>query len=402
MTTTRTIQSVLFASLIAACGGTKVNPSLCDTAGVAANPVCNQSCDPSPAAAVTCPQGFHCNPDGKCDSQCDATHACTTGYTCDYTTGTCNYDGPGSGSGTNNGPDANCPGVHFTATPTTPSIVLVIDKSGSMNDSSGPTTKYLAVQAALTGTNGVVTQLQNAAYFGAKFFPDSNTCTMTHDVARALNNQAAIDAEFNALSPGGNTPTAATITQVAADWQASPPPTGSPPVVVLATDGQPNKCGSNQDDTNNVVTAIKNLYNTTVGANMHIPTYVLGVGDAGGISNSSLQAFANAGAGVTAGMPDAPFYRGDSPQALADAFHTIINGVVSCDLALSGQVDPAMAMMDGVVTLNGMTLTPGSDWSIDPNGTTLHILGNACNTLKTSNNPDVEAVFSCGSVIIIN
>jgi hypothetical protein len=254
-----------------------------------------------------------------------------------------------------------------------------------------------------------VTSLQANAYFGAKWFPGPDptgngnpACPGFSDVPRGLNNQAAIDAAFAADKPSGNTPTAVTIMQATADWVATPPPAGSPPVTVLATDGNPNTCGGNgNDDTPAVVTQIKALYNTQLGANMHVPTYVLGVGQ-GGADAGNLQKFANAGAGVTGGMPDAPYYQADTPAQLAAAFQTIINGVVSCDLTLSGQVDPSTAQMTGVVTLNGMTLMPGTDWTVDANGTTLHILGTACNTLKTSPNPDVEATFDCGSVIIIN
>ena len=55
--------------------------------------------------------------------------------------------------------------------------------------------------------------------------------------------------------------------------------------------------------------------------------------------------------------------------------------------------------MNGTVTLNGMTLTYGTDWTVDPNGMVIHLLGNACNTLKASSNPNVDASFPCGSVI---
>jgi hypothetical protein len=50
-------------------------------------------CDPSPAAPETCPSGYYCNADGKCDSQCvpgmgSGTGQCGAGYTC-LPNGTC-------------------------------------------------------------------------------------------------------------------------------------------------------------------------------------------------------------------------------------------------------------------------------------------------------------------------
>jgi hypothetical protein len=65
---------------------------------------------------------------------------------------------------------------------------------------------------------------------------------------------------------------------------------------------------------------------------------------------------------------------------------------------ITGMVDAATAGQ-GTVTLNGMTLTYGTDWTVDANGTTIHLLGNACTTLKNSANPTVDASFPCGVVI---
>lgn len=42
-----------------------------------------QACDPTPGAPNTCPSGFHCSPDGKCDAQCTPGGSeCGDGYTC--------------------------------------------------------------------------------------------------------------------------------------------------------------------------------------------------------------------------------------------------------------------------------------------------------------------------------
>ena len=46
-----------------------------------------------------------------------------------------------------------------------------------------------------------------------------------------------------------------------------------------------------------------------------------------------------------------------------------------------------------------MNLTFGTDWTLDPNGTTIHIIGAACTTLKSTPGATVNATFPCGSVI---
>ena len=111
-----------------------------------------------------------------------------------------------------------------------------------------------------------------------------------------------------------------------------------------------------------------------------------------------LQAMANAGQGVQANQPNAKYYTANSPAELQMAFQQIIGGVVSCELQINGTVDPGQAA-GGSVTLNGMQLTYGTDWTV-VNGSTIKLLGAACDTLKSSTNPMVSASFPCGSVIL--
>src|SRR5678815_5732840 len=102
---------------------------------------------------------------------------------------------------------------------------------------------------------------------------------------------------------------------------------------------------------------------------------------------------ANAGAGVQAGQPNAPYYLANTATQLKDAFDTIIKGVISCDLSLTSSIDPAQAMT-GTLVINGQTLIYGTDWILVGNNT-IRILGNACTSLKTATNPMVAAQFPC-------
>jgi hypothetical protein len=61
-------------------------------------------------------------------------------------------------------------------------------------------------------------------------------------------------------------------------------------------------------------------------------------------------------------------------------------------------VDPGSAP-NATVTLDGAPLTFGTDWTLDANGMTIHILGAACMTLKSTPSAVVDATFPCGSVI---
>lgn len=287
------------------------------------------------------------------------------------------------------GDPPNCPAVNFSATAVVPSIQLLIDRSGSMNDAIGNKSRYAAVRDALVDSStGVVTNLEGRAYFGASLYSTDAPCPKLYTVPRAMNNRAGIASLINGQSPGGNTPTGPSIDQAVAEFTANPAPAGSPPVIVLATDGLPNGCNGG-DGQQASVTAAANSYAAG------IRLFVLAVGN--GINDSHLQSVANAGAGVTAGQPDAKFYVANTPADLRTAFEDIIGGVTSCELSINGTIDEGQAM-NGTVTLNGNPLQYGTDWEL-VNGNIVRLLGQACTALKTSQNPVVNASFPCGAVL---
>jgi hypothetical protein len=297
--------------------------------------------------------------------------------------------GGGGGNGTV-GPDANCPSVNFMATQVTPSIHLVIDRSGSMGTLLPNTnvSRYQAMRDALVGNNGVVGQLQSKVYFAASLYTDDSPCPRMYNTAsRAKDNFTQVKTLIDSQSPNGNTPTPAAIDSAVAAFAANPAPAGSPPIIVLATDGLPNSCSGSDSQPQSIQSA-KNAY--TAG----IRTFILGIA---GVNDTFLQNMANAGQGVQAGQPNAKYYTANSPADLQTAFQQIIGGVDSCELNITGQVDPAQAQY-GTVTLNGSPLTYGTEWTV--NGNTITLLGGACDRLKSASNPQVQASFPCGSVIL--
>jgi len=385
-----------FTSLVVAalglvgCGSKHSVSSLCDSP--TPPPECSVTC--SPTGTNTCPAGFHCSVSGTCDAECtQGGDECGPGATCNPY-GQCvstAVDGGGGDSTQNTGPDADCPAIHFTAMPTIPSVEVLIDGSGSMSTTDISPDRYTAVRNGLVGTSGVVTNLQAQVYFGAAVFTSDTPCPTLAKVPRALNNASAIQTLIDGVSPGGTTPTAKSIDAVVADFAANPPPSGSPPVIVLATDGEPNSCTSSTTNTGPSITAAQNAYNAG------IRLYILGLA---GLNTTFLQDMANAGVGVQAGQPDAPYYTANDPQSLTDAFNAIIGGVLSCDLSITGgQIDTTQAS-SGTVVLNGVTLVYGTDWIL-VNGTTIELVGQACDTLKSSANPMVDATFPCGAVVVV-
>jgi hypothetical protein len=78
----RVVLLSLVVSFAVACGGGKHGESICDNQ-VPPPAACMTTCDPTPGAANTCPSGYHCTPDGKCDAECTPNGGeCGDGYHC--------------------------------------------------------------------------------------------------------------------------------------------------------------------------------------------------------------------------------------------------------------------------------------------------------------------------------
>lgn len=292
--------------------------------------------------------------------------------------------------------DADCPRVAVDLAPQTPTVELLIDRSGSMTASFGGANRWKAVQDALTDPDGgVVTQLESRVVFGASLynsdgggsFPDE--CPILRSVEPALDNAAAIGALFDDNGPHGDTPTAESIQLLAERF----PPSGGPRIIVLATDGEPDTCAEpnpqhGQDEAIAAARAAQEL---------GIETVILSVGS--GVSDDHLQDMANAGAGLpVGGGQNAPYYRANNQQQLVSAFDAIIKGVRSCEIDVSGSVDVEQAR-DGTVVLNGVTLEFGTDWQM-LDADTLELLGGACETLLDTDEVSLEASFPCGAIVL--
>jgi hypothetical protein len=384
------------AIFVESCGSEAAAP--CDT-------VYAGKCGAVCASDSSCPTGQYCGLSGTCTADCaEGAAQCPSGQVCNVH-GKCVPNGGGTGgsggdgtggffgasTGSGTGGDG-CPDVVVKFEKQIPTDMLLNDQSGSMTAAFGNGNRWDVLYDVLMNANdGIVKTLQNDIRFGLALYTSDGgsaggTCPMLTKVPLALGNYAAIDAAYNPQSPAGDTPTGESVAAVAKDLAANT--AVGPKIIVLATDGEPDTCAVPNPQTGQAdsVKAVQDAFA------QGIKTFVISVGAE--VSDAHLQDVANAGVG----MNGAPFYKALDPQALVQAFDTIINGVRSCTLKLDGTVDQAGAA-SGKVSLDGMPL--GYE---DPNGWRLaaadeiELLGTACETIKQGDH-SLLVEFPCGIVV---
>ena len=115
-----------------------------------------------------------------------------------------------------------CATVDGAFSEVTPTIVLLVDRSGSMSQGYGDQSRWDALYDALMDTDeGVVKALENDVRFGLTLYTSENgydggTCPMLTDVEVGFGNHEAIDAVYAAAEISDDTPTGESLEQVAA------------------------------------------------------------------------------------------------------------------------------------------------------------------------------------------
>lgn len=308
------------------------------------------------------------------------------------------YDGNvGIWDGLIRGDGEICAAVKVDLSQLQPTIVLLVDQSGSMNQSFGSTLRWDAVYDTLMdGQTGVVKRLESQVRFGLALYTSENgfenghQCPLLTEVPAALNNHQAIDDVYAPATWKDDTPTGEAVDAVAAKLKADTWP--GTKAIVLATDGEPDTCDAPDPNTgDNLITARQLSVDAVTRAHdAGILVYVISVG--ADISDAHLTDLAKAGGGAQA----TPF-RALAPDQLVQAFDTIVGGLIDCRFTLNGQIDPRLAGQ-GTVTLDGEELLHGDEWTLT-DAKTLELLGAPCQALLAGGDHKVDAVFPCGAVI---
>lgn len=324
----------------------------------------------------------------------------------------------GSGAPTQLDPNV-CAMARVAASRVVPEVYFVIDGSGSMNADFGSGTRWTVLREALVGPNGVVTKLEGVVKFGMAIYANNNpmSCPDMTDVPAAISNLSALNSAYPGQELGGGTPTGEALQKVIDGLPAfgELDSTAQPPIIILATDGEPNGCNSPGacnwaadwaaclGNLGAQLAAAPANYDTTLAAvraarDKNISVWVISLAD--GLNNiPDLQRTANIGAGLPEdASPGATIYSPQNPDELTQTLTQLIGDAVSCDITLNGTLDVSRAC-EGLVQVNSQTLDCNSDQGWKPiDASRIALQGDACARFKSDPTVMLNATFPCDVV----
>ncbi|HXU02310.1 MAG TPA: vWA domain-containing protein [Polyangia bacterium] len=308
-------------------------------------------------------------------------------------------------SGTN--PDAGCFAVNQGATRLPPDILIIQDKSGSMDDSAdgkctsncGSKSKWSQVTTALNQVVGMTDQTVN---WGLKFFSDNGHCAANGAPAVPVGpgHATMISSAIGKTSPGGNTPTRDAVATGAAYLKAVNDT--NPKYLLLATDGLPNcPAGCSLTNPSMACTMTDNPAEdkaaTDAVAAAGLPTFVIGVGMTG--ADATLNAMAIAG-GVPQTGAATSFYSVSDTASLVTALNAILGRVASCKFDI-GTAPNAMTNVnqidvfgDGTLISKDPNRANGWDYT-NPDHTAIEVFGPKCDDILSGAIKTVTVTFRC-------
>ncbi len=345
------------------------------------------------SASVPCVAGMFCSaaetcvPSGLCGSDVDC--ARMPGFACDMTTRTCK---PGSA----------CGAEEYASNRVVPNLLVVLDRSCSMNgrdDWDGDESKW---QTALTALSNLSSAHDGDVRWGLITFPDpgGDRCSQEEVAVPLGDNQgAALRTLLGAATSFDHPqfPNGPCVTNIdAALMQAAAYPglvdPAHPPYVLFVSDGAQQFCGNLFGADERSLATIQSM--STQG----VATFVVGFGR--GVDGATLRGFAQAGGRAPANAEG--YYQANNPASLQAALDTIVQGVVSCDYAIDRApadlartfvfFDDARRVERDPAHQNG--------WDYDSNGQRVTLYGAACDELKRGAVHDVDIVFGCPEPVL--
>ncbi|HVZ33089.1 MAG TPA: vWA domain-containing protein, partial [Polyangiaceae bacterium] len=297
-----------------------------------------------------------------------------------------------------------CESHSENSTPTIPQMLIVLDRSGSMNangNDQGTDRWGGSVQAVTQVTSAYDKRID----FGLMTFPavvenpglfDDTQCTPGKvDVPIGPGTGSQIGSALGAMNADGRTPTAASLMaalDVLGQPQIGDGVVAAPRYVLLVTDGDPNCSGGNVRNGVDATARQQTLAAITALAAAGVKTYVVGFQTAGTAFAQQLDMMAAAG-----DTGETTHHSVESGADLSTTFEQIAAQVVSCSQQLENPVDDPTYVL---VTVNGTARAFGNSsdgWTLGTDSQTVTLTGAACDALQSG--AHVEVQVQCAPVV---
>lgn len=363
-------------------------------------------CEPGASA---CPTGEYCSaarvcvPVGECRvdddcaglacgagsrtcvgaGMCAADGDCPTGQVCDEASSTCMIGGM-------------CGGADFAITRLAPNVMILLDRSGSMDgDVDGRTRWDVAKVAIRTVTErfageirfGLATYsscLSGGCSPGSVVVPIGDDVTRINDFLAPLNGRGSSrGTPPDYLCDSGDPETSTGPSLMALTAEPSLQDATRANAVLLVTDGGESSCGGPNGAGG--ATALMGL---------PVPVRTYAVGFSRDTSATQLMAIAVAGGTER-------FYQADDEAGLAAAFEMIADEVATCDYRIDM---PPPDPMDLYVYFDddpsGVANDATNGWTFDAASGTLRFHGAACDAIRAGTVTDIDVVFGCPGPVL--
>ena len=297
--------------------------------------------------------------------------------------------------------DANCGNVPFAVTIPPPNLLILLDRSGSMNEDAsgasngGANSKWSLMTAAI---KQVVAQTETSINWGLMLFGNDSSCGVatTATVPPMIGNASAIISAIDQTTAQSATPT--TKGELAAGKYLSTFADPGRKFILLATDGQPTcglprNSGADPDDPA-AIQAVADV------AAMEIPTYVIGIATTNNATaDATLNSMADKGGQA---RPTTPKYYPVSTTAdLVTALGAIKSQVMGTCTYPLGKPDDNADLDKTSVMVEGASI-PKDDpngWHFDPGMSSITFSGTVCADLLAGKATKVQILYGCKLIL---
>lgn len=286
-------------------------------------------------------------------------------------------------------PGGECGAQEAKVDPVPPNVLLVVDRSCSMRDAVGNSTKWKITVAAI---NKMTTDFAGQIRFGLTLFPDRVAPDCQQDkipVPVGPGNEIKIQTMMTASLQNTDPlwPNGPCVTNIQTGVkQASTEPgfldTTRDSYAVLITDGK-ETCGA--DATTEQL--LKTMFDMA-----GVPTFIIGFGS--GVDATQMDKFAVAG-GVPTVNGTHKYYDASDQTSLDAALDTIAKSTLSCSYTLDSVPPNPNEIFVFFDNTNKVPRDATNGWEYDAGKNQVVFSGAACDSLKNGVVKDLDIVFGC-------